>query len=218
MRVTHVTVTRPKPGRLNDAIGMGVEAGKLLTRHGAEECRLFIGGPAGEATGTHVFIAEFTSWEAYGAFADEIEKDHELEVLMDRLTREDSPLVFESQGLSTELALDRKGNAGRGRIVEAYISKVVPGQFEAAMQLASDVFDYVEARGAVNAGLAMQTLAGSMTDTLIASWELESNRALGKLGDSYMTEPEGQAIMARLTGADAPITTIASGIYTEVPI
>jgi hypothetical protein len=57
-----------------------------------------------------------------------------------------------------------------------------------------------------------------MTDTLIASWELPNMRTLGKLGDSYMSEPDGQAIMARLTGADAPGTTVSSGIYTEIPI
>jgi hypothetical protein len=214
----HATVSQPKPGRQNDAVGMGVEAGKLLTRHGADECRLLLAGPAGEASGTHVFIAQFQSWEAYGACADELEQDHELEVLMDRLTREDSPLTFLSQAIGVELALDRQSAAGRGHVVEVYISRVLPGRFEAALELASDVFDYVEARGAVNAQLATQTLAGSMTDTLVASWELPNNRTLGKLGDSYMTEPDGQAIMARLSGAEAPITTIASGVYTDIPI
>jgi hypothetical protein len=218
MRVTHVTVSQPKPGRQNDSVGIAVEAGKLLTRHGAEDCRLLLAGPAGEASGTHVFLAQFQSWEAYGVTADEIEQDHEFEVLMDRLTREDSPIVFLSQGLGAEIPLDRKGNPGRGHIVEAYISRPLPGRFDAALELAVDVFDYVEARGAVNAQLGTQTVAGSMTDTLIASWELPNMRTLGKLGDSYMSEPDGQAIMARLTGADSPITTISSGIYTDVPI
>ena len=46
MRVTHVTVSQPKPGRQNDSVGIAVEAGKLLTRHGAEDCRLLLAGPA----------------------------------------------------------------------------------------------------------------------------------------------------------------------------
>jgi hypothetical protein len=197
---------------------MAVEAGKLLARHGAEDSRLLLAGPAGEASGTHVFVAQVQSWEAYGTLADELETDHEFEVLMDRLTREDSPLVLLSQGLSVEIPLDRKSAPGRGHIVEVYISRVLPGRFDAALELAGDVFDYVERGGAVNTQVAMQTLAGSMTDTLIVSWELPNMRTLGKLGDSYMSEPDGQAIMARLTGADAPGTTVSSGIYTEIPI
>lgn len=218
MRVVHATVSRPKPGRMNDSVGMAVEAGKLLTRHGADECRLLMAGAAGEVSGTHVFTAQFSSWEAYGAFSDEIEQDHELEVLMDRLTREDSPLVLLSQSISTELPLGREARPGRGHIVEAFISRLVPGRLDGAMQLARDVFDYVERHGAMNAQLSMQTAAGSLTDTLVASWEYDNMRTLGRLGDSYMTEPEGLMIMQRMTSSDSPVTTVSSGIYSDIPI
>jgi hypothetical protein len=218
MRVINATVSRAKPGRQNDAVGMAVEAGKLLTRHGAENCRLLLAGTAGEATGTYVFISEFQSGEAWGIFSDELAKDHELELLVERLTREDSPLVIESQGLASEIPLDRQGVDGRGSIVEAYISKPLPGRFEAALELAGDVFDFIEGHGGKNAQLFTQTVAGSFTDTLIASWEFDSMRALGAVGDAYMSEAGGLAILQRMTSADCPITTLSSGIYSEVPI
>jgi hypothetical protein len=216
MRVIHASVSRAKPGRTNDAVGMAVEAGKLLTRHGAESCRLFAAGTAGEATGTHVFVAEFASGEAYGIFADDAEKDHEFELLVERLSREDSPIVMESQALATQL-LDRPSDR-RGRIVEAYMSKALPGRFDAALELAGDVFTFVESQGAVNTQLMMQTAAGSMTDVLLATWEFDNMRTLGAMGDAYMSEPAGLSILQRMTGSDCPITTLSSGIYSEIPI
>jgi|SRR5690242_7793062 hypothetical protein len=216
MRMIHASVSRTKPGRMNDAVGMAAEAGKLLIRHGAESCRLFAAGTAGESTGTQVFVAEFGSGEAYGVFADEAEKDHELDLLVERLSREDSPIVMESQALATQL-LDRPSTS-RGRIVEVYISKALPGRFEAALELANDVFSFVEAHGAVNTQLMMQTAAGSMTDALLATWEFDTMRALGALGDAYMSDPDGLSILQRMTGAECPVTTLSSGIYTEIPI
>ena len=43
-------------------------------------------------------------------------------------------------------------------------------------------------------------------------------KALGRLGDAYASEPEGQRIMEILTAADGPITPVTSGIYTEIPL
>ena len=57
-----------------------------------------------------------------------------------------------------------------------------------------------------------------MTDCLVTSWELENMRAIGRLGDAYTSEPEGQRIMEMLTGTDGPITPVASGIYTDIPL
>lgn len=216
MRVIHATLSRVKPGRQNDAVGMAVEAGKLLTRHGAETCRLFLAGPAGEASGTQVLVAEFPSSEAWGIWSDELEKDHETELLMERVSREDSPVVIESQGLGAQL-LDRPTDK-RGRIVEAYMSRVTPGRLEDAMGLANDVFEFVETNGAVNGQLMVQMLAGSQTDLLLATWELPDMRTLGRIGDLYMSDAKGLEIMARVTGADSPITTVSSGVYTEIPI
>src|SRR3954463_6050731 len=82
MTVIQTTVTRPKPGRRHDAVAIAVEAAKLLERHGGENNRLLLAQPAGEATGGHVFISEFESGEAWGAFTDSLFQDQELETLL----------------------------------------------------------------------------------------------------------------------------------------
>jgi hypothetical protein len=43
-------------------------------------------------------------------------------------------------------------------------------------------------------------------------------QAVGRLGDAYLNEPTGQQIMEILTGTNGPITPVASGIYTEIPL
>ena len=78
--------------------------------------------------------------------------------------------------------------------------------------------NFVEANGAVNARLYTLLGAGSMTDALVGTWEFENMRALGRLGDAYMTDSAGQELMMTLTGPDCPVTTMSSGIYTEIPL
>src|ERR1700730_6227917 len=68
MRVINATVSRAKPGRQNDAVGVGVKAGKGLTRPCAENCRLLLALSAGEATGAYVFISDYHSGEEGGIF------------------------------------------------------------------------------------------------------------------------------------------------------
>jgi hypothetical protein len=218
MTIMQTTVTRAKPGRRHDAIALALEASKLLERHGAEDSRLLAAQTAGEATGSHVFTTEFANGEAWGAFSDSLFADAELEALMDRVDRDDSPAVMESMSLGNEIPLGRDGPSDRGALVEAYISRVVPGRFAGALELATAVFDFTEQHGATNCRLLQLTSAGSLTDCLVASWELDSMRALGALGDAYGAEPAGQRIMEMLTGADGPITPVSSGIYVEIPL
>jgi hypothetical protein len=218
MSLVQTSVSRPKPGRRHDAIALAVEAAKMLERHGAADSRLLVADTAGEATGTYVFLTEFENGEAWGAFGDSLAADAELEALMDRLDGEDSPIVMESMSVGNEIPLGRDGPTDRGAVVEAYISRIVPGRFDAALQLAATVFDFVEAQGGTSCRLMQLTSAGVMTDCMVASWELDSMKALGRLGDAYGTEPDGQRIMATLTGADTPVTPITSGIYRAVPL
>jgi hypothetical protein len=103
-------------------------------------------------------------------------------------------------------------------VVEAYISRCVPGRFEAALELAATVFDFVEAHGGTGCRVMQLTSAGMLTECLVASWELESMVALGRLGDAYGAEPEGQRIFGMLMGADSPITPVTSGIYRAIPL
>jgi hypothetical protein len=218
MTVMQTTVTRAKPGRRHDAVALALEAAKLLERHGADDSRFLVAQCAGEATGSHIFTTEFENGEAWGTFTDSLYADAELEALMDRIQRDDSPVVMEAMSVGTEIPLGREGPTERGAVVEAYVSRIVPGRFAGALQLATTVFDFVERHGATNCRLSQLNSAGSLSECVVASWELESMRALGALGDAYGSEPEGQRIMEMLTGTDGPVVTVSSGIYAEIPL
>jgi hypothetical protein len=218
MSTIQSTVSRAKPGRLHDAVAMALEAAKLLERHGADDNRLLVADTAGEMTGSHVFTTEFANGEAWGEFNDSLAADAELEALMDRATRTDSPVDLLSMSVGNEIPLERGGPTERGSVVEVYISRTVPGRFEAALELAVAVFDFVEGHEATNCRLMQLTNAGMLTDCMIASWELRSMKDVGRLGDAYGTEPEGQSIFGTLVAADGPITPVSSGIYREVSL
>ena len=218
MTVIYSTVSRARPGRRRDAVAAAAVGKKLVEREGAKDCRLSAAATAGENSGTFVFTMQFDSNEDYGGFADKTAGDQELAALAERLDHEDSPVMIEANSLGAEIPLDRPVKAGRGSAIQAYLSRPLPGRFEGALDLARQAFDFVEANGAVNARLFTLITAGSMTDALVASWEFESMRALGRVGDAYMSDPAGQALMQALTGPDCPITTISSGIYMEIPI
>jgi len=216
MSFVQTTVSRARPGRRHDAIAMALEAAKLLERHGAPDNRLLVAGTAGEMTGTHVFTTDFENGEAWGQFTDALMADAELEALMDRASREDSPVDVLSMSIASEIPLGRDGPDGLGEVVEAYISRVVPGRFDGAIELAGAAFDFVEAHGGTHCRLMQLTSAGTLTDCLVASWELENAKALGRLGDAYANDPEGQRVFEMLTGANAPVTPVSSGIYREI--
>ena len=218
MTVMQTTVTRAKPGRRHDAVALALEASKLLERHGADDSRFLAAQVAGEATGSNVFTTEFENGEAWGAFTDSLSADAELEALMGRIERDDSPVIMEAMSIGTEIPLGRDGPTERGAVVEAYISRVVPGRFAGALELATTVFDFVESHGATNCRLSQLSSAGSLTECLVASWEMESMRALGALGDRFGSEPDGQRIMEMLTGSDGPVVAVSSGIYAEIPL
>ena len=218
MSLVQTTVTSAKPGRRHDAIAVALEASKLLERHGAADNRFLVAQMAGEVTGTHVFTTEFENGEAWGEFNDSLLADAELEALMTRVERDDSPVTILSMSMGNEIPLGRTGPTDRGAVVEAYISRPLPGRFDAALALAADVFEFIEAHGGSRCRLMQLNSAGMLTGCLVASWELENMRALGRLGDAFADDPDGQSIAATLTGADSPITTISSGIYVDVPL
>jgi hypothetical protein len=218
MSLIQSTVTRAKPGRRHDAVAMAVEASKLLERHGADDCRLLAAQIAGEMTGTHVFTTEFADGLAWGEFNDSLAADAELEALLDRVERADAPVDMLSMSVGNEIPLGRSGPDERGAVVEAYISRTVPGRFEAGLELAVAVFDFVEAHGASRCRLMQLTNAGMLTDCMVASWELDDMKAVGRLGDAYGTESDGQRIFGELVAANGPVTPVSSGIYRVIPL
>lgn len=217
MTVIESSISRALPGRRQDAIALGVEGAKLLERHGAS-VRMFTGQPAGEASGLFVFTAEYENLEAWGESTDSLASDAEVTALLDRLYGADSPIVMESMSIGSEIPLGRTGRAGEGSVVEAYVSRANPGRFDACLELASTVFDFVESKGATGCRLVQLTAAGMLTDCLVVSWEFDSMAALGRMGDAFGLDPEGQQIMQTLTGVASPVTTVSSGIYTQIPI
>ena len=98
------------------------------------------------------------------------------------------------------------------------MSRPKPGQLEAAIDLSQKAFGFLRKHGAIGTRLFQQTVAGSQSDTFVASWEFESMQALGKAGDSFMSDPAGIALGQTVTKADSPITVVNAAIYRDVPL
>ena len=103
-------------------------------------------------------------------------------------------------------------------MIEAYVSRALPGRFDAALELAGVAFDFLESHGAVGCRLMQLNDAGLMSECLVVSWEFENVRAAGKATDAYFTDPSAQSLAQIITGADSPITPITSGMYTQIPL
>ena len=207
-----------KPGRFEDFLSQGLEVAKLYERLGASEVRLLNAAVAGEASNTWVFSAEYENAESYGAFTDELLADPEMQSLLMRIRSADSPVDIQQLSTSTEIPLDRKKKAGRGNIVEVYVSRVTPGRLEEALESAKRALTFVERHGARNGGLFQLGAAGSGTGLMLASWEFANMRAAGKAADAWSTDPKGQAIAAQMYDADSPTTMVFGGMYQVVPL
>ena len=218
MSVVQTTVSRAKPGRRQEVAALALEAAKLFERHGAGESRLLLAGLAGETTGTYVFTTEFANGEAWGACTDALNADAETAALLDRVYSDASPIVLESMSIGVDIPLGRAAAAGRGSVIEAYVSRALPGRFDAALELAGVAFDFLESHGAVGCRLMQLNDAGLMSECLVVSWEFENARAAGKATDAYFTDPSAQSLAQIITGADSPITPITSGMYTQIPL
>jgi len=208
MATSLTSVVRPKAGRLDDTLGLIVEVSKLLERHGSPDNRALIGGIAGEETGTIAFTSEF----------DELVADAEYVSWLTRASAENSPAILLSRSVAVEIPLGRSGSTARGTVLEAYVSRIVPGRLDAVMELTTAAFDFLESMGATNCRLMQLQNAGSLSETLVATWEFENMRAYGRAGDAFMTDPKGQAVTEMLTSATNPITVVTSSVYRDAGI
>ena len=218
MATSLTSVVRPKAGRLDDTLGLIVEVSKLLERHGSPDNRALIGGIAGEETGTIAFTSEFETGEALGATIDELVADAEYVSWLTRASAENSPAILLSRSVAVEIPLGRSGSTARGTVLEAYVSRIVPGRLDAVMELTTAAFDFLESMGATNCRLMQLQNAGSLSETLVATWEFENMRAYGRAGDAFMTDPKGQAVTEMLTSATNPITVVTSSVYRDAGI
>ena len=80
------------------------------------------------------------------------------------------------------------------------------------------MFDFVEAHGADPLPADQLTNAGMLTECLVASWELENMKALGRLGDAYGTEAEGQRIIGVPHGDRRPDHHGVERHLPEIPL
>jgi hypothetical protein len=218
MATSLTSVVRPKPGRVDDALGMIVEVAKLLERHGSGDNRALIGGIAGEETGAIAFTSEFATGEQLGATIDALLADSEYASWLGRAGAESGPSVLLSRSIASEIPLGRSGSTARGGVVEVYVSRMIPGRLDGVLELTNTAFDFLENNGATNCRLLQLQNAGSLNEALVATWEFENLRAYGRAGDAYMGDPKGQALMELLTSATTPITSISSGVYRDAGI
>jgi len=59
--------------------------------------------------------------------------------------------------------------------------------------------------------------SGAMSGGIVASWELENLKAVGRLFDAW-SSPAGLELGELAASADAGSTVISSGVYLEVPL
>ena len=168
MTIVHSTVTRTKPGRLQDAIAGAVEAKKLFERIGAPDSRLLMAQIAGEQSGSGVFVTEFASGEEWGAFNDALYADTELQAFAERFDGDGSPVMMESTSVGSVVDLGRAGSTATGAVVQSYISRPTPGGSAAMLALANATFDFVEANGATNCRMMTLDSSGAMSGCVVA--------------------------------------------------
>jgi hypothetical protein len=216
MRTISTSLARCVPGQRDAFLGQAREGMKLFERHGANHTRLLAALSAGQASDVYALTNEFDSAEAYGAFVDELLRDAEFETYMSRITSPDSPLTIISRSLASEVPLTRSGPAHHGAVVVAYLGRPERGRFEDCCEFARDVFAFVEGHGASNCHLLDLDSAGARTGELLARWEYENMRAHGKSRDTWLSDPTGQALAARLRGQGSPISVTWSGLYRDL--
>jgi hypothetical protein len=216
-RVSYASVSKPQPDRLEDAIELARQAGKLIGRHGVE-CRLLAADTAGEQVGTFVFTAEFESVERYVALSDEITADTEITELQISLTRSTSPIVTLSTSLSTEIPLPGDHQHGRGSVVEVHIMKPNLGRFEDAIQDSATVATMLEKAGAVNVQAFSMAYAGAQSGSLGLAVEWPSVRAQAQSALIWTSDPVGRALMSAMLNGTGSSTIVSSALYRDIPL
>ena len=216
-RVSYATVSKPHPDRLEDAIELGRQAGKLVGRHGPE-CRLLATQIGGEQAGTLVFVVQFESIEKYAAQVEELDADTEVQELQVNLTRSSSPIVTLATSISTEIPLPGKHPTGRGSVVEVHILKPALGRFEGAVQDFDTAATLMEKAGAVNVQVFSMMYAGIQSGTLGLAVEWPSVKAQALAGNIWTTDPVGSTLMASLLNGTSSSTLLSSALYREIPL
>jgi hypothetical protein len=105
--VLQTFLSRVRPGRWVDAVRSAIAAFDLCERFGANRCRLFELGAAGEATGMHIAVIEHDDMSAHGRVADAMTTDPEARKLLEYLRGEKAPVDVISSGIYAEIPIMR---------------------------------------------------------------------------------------------------------------
>jgi hypothetical protein len=103
--VLQAILSRPNPGRVEDAIELGSKAGNLLVKSGALSSRLFQTGFAGSLSGMHVLVTEYANMAALGEAYEKLMEAKETEALLKEVNGPKSPGTIISSDIYTELPL-----------------------------------------------------------------------------------------------------------------
>jgi hypothetical protein len=217
MSVIHIVQTRMQNGRIDDFLEMNRLAVKLVERHGGRNIRLMRCTLGVEGYGTHIFTSEHDSLEAFGAYHDEVNADAEIIALLRQVATPDSPAAMLAEFVVNEIPLGRPAGEP-GRVTAVFLSRVVPGRWAAALELAQRGLDLIEVHGGRNGRLWQQTFAGTGSDLTALAVEFDSVRSLGKAMDGSATDPKGAALNELLQSPDSPVTFVSHEVYTEIPL
>lgn len=210
--------SRVQPGRFQDAIGLAHETEKVCERHGAREVRLLRPAVAGEATNQLTLSIEFDDIEKYGAWSDEMGADSDVQSLQMRVMEPNSPVTVENQSLSIELPTGRTPKPGRGTIVEIYVTRPTPGQYEKSVEQGITACNVVEKAGAVNARLSAISFSGMGQGLTVASWEWADMKAFAKGFRAWETDKKAKALADAINQANPASTIVWSGLYQVIPL
>ena len=103
--VVDVTISKPLPGRFQDAIDLSVKVGALFTKLGAVGTRLFWMGAAGTQAGTLVLTSEYPNMKALGKSVDAFLSDADGRAVLDAAFGANPPSAILSQEIYQEIPL-----------------------------------------------------------------------------------------------------------------
>jgi hypothetical protein len=103
--VVQVSISKPLPGRAQEAISLASRASQLLSRHGARGCRLLWISSGGLQSGAFVFVAEFASTAVMGKTGDALMSDPDGIAFLTEVGSAGSPATMLSQDIYYDLPL-----------------------------------------------------------------------------------------------------------------
>ena len=103
--VVQVSISKPLPGRAQEAINLGSRGAEVLGRHGARGCRLLWISSGGLQSGAFVFVTEFESTGAMGKTGDALMSNPEGVAFLTETGGAGSPATMISQDIYYEITL-----------------------------------------------------------------------------------------------------------------